>query len=300
MGLPSYLSAVMEGIGRIRGRQSIAEITAGRATTNSGHATRLMGLASHTDKMVLSYIWLAIESGYNVLVLAEKDAESAGFIRAISNFIPPYKTAIYVQGNGILDSRLNFLNIVGPKRADQKILRGIVQGQNPDALIMENSERDCINWLLSQSKYGTQFIAPLDGNFLNRQLVRALLSKQFRVGRQDINMLDIAVILEKAGSTTRIASMTEYKWIDRWEVDMEKGSIIPKRYENMRMLNGNMLDMKSIRNSKIVKKHARLNLISEEAAIGELTDRAMFLERLAPRGDGKMMQNPTDMYYEIK
>ncbi len=298
MKLPNSLSKV---IGKFKGKQSIAELVARTTSTKENSAKHLADLATYTNKMVLAYLWIAIESDYNVLVSAENDADADSFIESLSNFVPPYKTVIETNaGSPVFDKRINFLSLIQPKGASFADNMKFIQKQMPDRLIIRNVEKGNLDTIFSLSKEGISFTASIGNNLIGKQTVKLLQSNLFKVKPSNMQMLDISVILGKENGKYKIISITEYKWLDRGEIRAKEWEFIPKRYENIRILKDGKLNVSDILSSKVVRNYAKQNLISEEAVIDEIRSRSSLLDELITANfDGKK-PNLMEMYYEIK
>lgn len=288
MRLPSSLSKVITNYERESARKRLGANLSIREDANR----HIIELAKKTDdKEVLAYLWLALELNYNVLVLAKKaERRQAGsFIDAISAFVPFHKTVLDLSAHTDRDRRINFLSI------NPKIKKGdtnlIINRLMPDMIITKSA--DNLRNLFHNATYGINFIALLEGNFYNRQIVKMLQSKYFGVKKEDISMLDISVFLEADKGSCKISAITEYKWLDR-EFKSKDPSF--KKFKNIQITNG---QTNNIRNSKLVENYCKSNLVSVDEAMEELTRRVEFLNDFIKESKNKEIR-PIEMYYEIK
>ncbi len=243
-----------------------------------------------SDKAILAYIWLAVESNYNILVLSENSKTSDTFTDAISAFVPGWAVALDVPRTGeALERRLNFMSAVGESAGRPDTL---MQTKMPDRIIVKDA-KGRLDEIFESSKHGTSFIAQAKGNFYNRRIVKALQARPFSIKRDNIIMLDLSIIIKEDSPATNIAAITEYSWLSRAET-REKRML--KDYSNMHITKCDKLNLEEIRDSKLIWGYSRSNLISKDQVLEELGRRADFLEQFCKSNN----QRNIKMYYEIK
>jgi hypothetical protein len=249
--------------------------------------------------MVLAYLWLAIESDYNIVVFSENKAHAENFIESLSSFVPLYQSVIDTRCNGAtLDQRLNFLNVISSKNINVIREEGFLQTHMPDRIIARDPGKG-LDGIFSLSTQGTFFISTISGNFLNSSAIKLLRSKYFRVKESNLHMLDLSVFLEGRGEDYKIPQITEYKWLARGEITLASDDV-SKIYQNISICNDNIARTDDILSSKLIKNYSNSNLISIKEAFEEIKSRADFLEELGKSGFKSSQKNPIEMYYEIK
>lgn len=287
MALPNPLSRVNEELGRFSGSRF------GKGYNIREDATKLLKrLANCTDSAALSYLWMAIELDFNVIILAN-DQECADSISdALAAFVPAYATALEMpKPNGKLDRRLNFISM--EPSASEREMRKAVGELVPDLVIAKENSR--IRDIFRIARQGTGFMATATGNFKGRHVVSMLQSGKFNVALKDISMLDISVLAERKDGNPCISSITEYKWLERDEI---RHSTDPYRlYRNARMITESKLNLEELPRSKLIEKYSKLNLVRGKDALGELLKRKAFIESLLSE---PAIDKQVAMYYEIK
>jgi len=293
MELPNPLSKEnREFQGNLRRARAFARRFAIKADPFSSLLEILSGGA---DPMVFAYLWLAVEENYNILLFAQGKTDR--HIDAISALVPWHKTTLDIpSGNAGYDRRTNFLNTQETSVALQ--LKG-AERLVVDRIIAKNMDKKYLDLLMSLPKYGTSHIASLKADLYNKRITHALRSKPFEIKRNNIAWLDISIVLAGDEGASKIAAITEYKWLERAEIKLLGSEPGAKPFENMRMLNGNKLNLDEIYKSKIIRSYARSNLVNSDQAVEELTRRAHFLETCAIPASAKEDRR-IEMYYEIK
>lgn len=254
--------------------------------------------ASINDKAILAYLWLAIEYGCSILVLSESDTAADRLIDALGAFVPAYKVTLDLprQGQG-LDRRLNFVSMADPS-LNKAELEKLIGKLMPDMVLLKGAELP-LSRIFSLSKQGISFMAHAKGNFRNRQTARVLQSRRFGIGAKNISALDVSILLQNIDGAYKISAITEYRWIEKAEIRPKEGTI-PKRMENIRIIENGHLNAGEIGSSKLIERYARSNLISKDEALADLKDRADFLERMCASDSGSNRPDSIPMYYEIR
>ncbi len=266
----------------------------------------LINLIKSTDAHILAYLWIAIESNYNIIIL-DKDKTAGRFINQLSLFVPRYHTVLDFTVDNTHISRVNFLKMVHedapngmlfalmPKvfslRKQKTMLIKAISSVMPDRVLCSSSTH--IGTLFEYSKFGVSFMASITGNFRGRSMVRTL-TKDFGIKNADMNALDITVTFDDSG----IAAITEYRWIENAEVIAIAEHFIPKSVYNERIAFNNSIDPNKILESKVIENYAKSNLVSKDYAVKELKKRADYLERAVINNNTG--QDFIERYYEIR
>lgn len=259
--------------GKVRGLRD-ARLATAFPVRNDASVSLVELAATIEDKSILAYAWMAIESNYNIIVFC--NGESNGFVDALSAFIPNYHLVLELSSlRDPLDRRMNFHSA-----------RRIPYGFMPARIISKNRE---ISRLFSMSKYGTSFLAQLNGDFSNKSIVRKLKKSPFSIKDNQISALDISISIKSHA----IKAMTEYKWLERAETKSYN------RFENMRMIEHGRMSRHSLENSKVMANYMRLNLVNMQEAIRELERRAEFLGTLVEKAANGTAHG-IESYYETK
>ena len=235
------------------------------------------------DLNALSYLWLAVESGCNILVHSHsgKWEYPASFMGAISALIPRWQLVLDLAGQ---EQRINFVRM-NRLCKDWKSMEGIVNGLMPDRIIMD-MRSGMYNELFGLAKYGISIIAAMP--YVYGSVVKALSSGRFGIVEPELSSIDVSVFVEGNG----IRTITEYRWLSRAELDASAQLV--GRFRNSIIAAGGSAINSAIRESKIICKLAKENLLSADGAMQELEGRAAFLSRFASSGI------ELDRYFEVR
>lgn len=289
------LRGFLSGIITYRGK-GIPKWLANSASSKPDIERLVAQLLGCADSMVLAYLWVAIESNYNILVIAN-NCDADDFVDSLCLLVPGFRTVLDTRGR-IADKGLNFTSVIANNAQTATTYAGMAQELMPDRVIV--NARGGIDDIFSSSKYGISFIVESMRKQVGMHVVSGLVSGQLRVKPENLHMLDISVILRKHNGKYRIESITEYKWIERGEFKLRAMDSITKRYSNMRIIKDGVLNGDCMDCSKLIDGMSATHAMSKEEALEELERRSMFLSSLCNNGNAMSSKNPLEMYYEIK
>ena len=296
MLLPNALSRVKDAFNTKKDRQ--AELMERLELRNKIFESATAAI-KNTDPTALAYLWIAVEQKQNLLLLTDKNAGAETFIDLLSCFVPSYHNVQEIGSSKLIDKRANFTtlcpngNYLGSQMAyAEKTL--------PDRLIVREDSSLFISKLFKLSKFGVSFVAPLKGNFSDRPFIQVLKSKEFGVKPQDISNLDVLLSIKNVEEMPAISSIVEYDWLERGEIKPNINEFLHRNFRNTRLLKNVEFECDLAIASKLIKGYARINVLNESAAMGELARRSKFLEHLSKKGPNAGISNPIEMYYEIK
>ncbi|MDE1871219.1 MAG: hypothetical protein KGI06_03190 [Candidatus Micrarchaeota archaeon] len=277
-------------------RQGIPKALATAVPSRQDYVLAANSLLESADSTVLAYLWLAMESNHNIIVIADScDAE--GFVDSLCTLVPRFMTMIDTRGR-IADRGTNFTDAVAMKRIGDAGVARIMQECIPDRIIAALGKGG-MDKMFSSSKLGVSFIASVPRGAIGYHVVRGLC-RRLRVRPENANMLDISISLSRNGDKYGITAVTEYRWLDRAEFGLKGNDFISKRYSNIRIIKDGTLDAVNAARSKVVGGMSRSHLASNSEALGELGRRARFLDSLRTGNSMGKETNPIGLYYEIK
>jgi hypothetical protein len=256
----------------------------------------MLSVLGKTDPFLLSFLWICMEEQRNMLLLADNSANANDFMDTLGILVPNHHTTQIIGKSNKFDNRLNFINA----HALGNSIEGQIDVANriiPDRIIIEKANEFLAD-VFELAKFGVSFVASVNGEFCNRNLIKKLNS-EFKVNKNNMNMVDISVLIQEVNGIAAITGITEYKWLQRYEIKANEYDMIAKDYTNIRLMNESKLDIMQLDKSKIIEKYMRDNLIGIEDIYEELTKRAEFLKSLSNK-ENMRYTNPIEMYYEIK
>lgn len=281
------------------GKEGPARAAAMLGRSGKRAAQCLADLSNSADRGALSYIWVAIELGYNIMVFGTNAADVENFADAISAFVPPHKSVIDLRDGKQFDERTNFMGVIHTRRIFRQRNCEIAEKYMPDYLIVPEGERGRLDDYFALAKHGVSFIAPAVGNFTDRSIVKMLTSGQFKVKASNVHMLDMSVFVESNQNACIIKTVTEYRWLCRGEtVKYDKHQLV--KYENIHVVSNGKINEHNLAKSKLAGKYSHLFLFSTQEAVEELDKRAEFLGSINSTISNCGTKHAVEMYYEIK
>jgi type IV secretory pathway ATPase VirB11/archaellum biosynthesis ATPase len=290
MDLP-YFSTIKNSFSR---QVSLAERVYRTNQFQGSVAEDLAKFLSSNDKMTLAYLWLAIESDFNILIISNNSIDTKSIIDAIGTFVPIYSNVLDLRKRKAKDRRINFIDLIDYKNIKLKDKLEIAKKLMSDRILLDKESRE-LNRLFKVSKEGISFIAEASGNLFGKSIIK-MLKNRFKVKDNDISMLDLSVFVDE-NDISRIKAITEYHWIDRCDTNLRAN--ILKKYENIRIMKEGHL-IGDVENSKLVKDYSYRNLLDEEEVFEELSNRAKFLDNLSSKNPKDYCNDEIIKYYSIK
>ena len=238
MSLPGQLQGLIAAA-----KENAAGRVPGSRTAEKEPEMSLLDLLSRLeDRRIAAYLWLAIEYGYNLVVISEDQDASRRFVGALGAFVPK---------DVVIQDEMQIKNI-------------------PERVVCKQNLKE-IDQIFSAAKYGTSFIIQITSG--KESVVKNLLSKG--VKKESVKALDVSILLENG----KISAITEYRWLDRSEVGRSDGML--KRFRNIAIVRKCVFDTGCIRNSKLIERYSKSLLVGVNEAAKEIYRRAEFLESVA-------------------
>ena len=245
------------------------------------------------DPGIFSYLWIAMESGANIIITGAPSSGKTTMLSSLVSFVPYYRRIITIEED-VNEIKLdqNGANCVALQgRTTEKEIHVKEQVINalhmrPDLLIVGEMRGEEAREVFFGANVGVQFITTMHSNLDKVALISRLSTKPMSVEPQSLCMLDLAIFMKSEGlSDRRIEKIVEYSWHARGEIQTPES--LGEPFEAREIVSGGALNHEELRNSKIVSKYSFANMMSNTNVLKELKKRATFLEALnAPANSG--------------
>lgn len=253
---------------RLRGdrRKDIRELMSGKAV----------------DAATAAYLWMAIETGHNIVITGAPSSGKTTLLNALMDFAPKYHRIIAIEdeaselrfGEGMPNAVSLLSTAKGASLKDQVVN---ALHMRPDRLIVGELRGEEAREVFFGANVGVPFMTTIHTKGDGSAVTNRLGSKPMSVEPEALCMLDIAVLMDAAGGRRRIGGISEYRWACRGEMEMEEGNPLSVT----QISKEGIADMKSAAGSKVVASYADSRLISPAAAIRELRKREGYLQGMA-------------------
>jgi hypothetical protein len=245
---------------------------------------------------VLAYLWMAIESDLNVLVVGGKDSGKVPFLYSMFPFVPSYdKTLLFGCNPRAARYYNNFVSYVSDRPASVKrALNSAVSFDANRAVIagLEGFHKeafDCAN-------RGIPILSTMDCG--GGEPVDFL--RKCRVHANTLCMLDVTVSIGRGDDAVwRVGGLSEYLWFSRSEYFMEEAVASHNfDFKKNNIVESAAFHGQSIGESKMVQAYSDLNVVEKRDAVAEFRRRSAFISRSLE--SSMPSREYVDSYFEIK
>jgi hypothetical protein len=248
------------------------------------------------DKNSLSYLWMAIESDMNILILGDGLSGKKPFLYSLFPLIPSYdKTLAFDCHSKSSRYYENIISYVSSKPAEIRSALRSVNAFQANRIVVAALEKFHKETFSCANK-GIPSISTMDGE----GPAAIDLLKKNRVPANMLSMLDIVVSIGRAeDSIWKVEGINEYLWFSRSEYFMEEATATKNFELKMNsVLREGKFNTRDIGLSKMVRAYSNLNVVSKKEAIDEFRQRSEFLERSTE--SNLPSREYVDSYFEIK
>lgn len=233
----------------------------------------------------LAYLWMAIETGCNIVVSGAPSSGKTTLLLALSCFVPRYQRIITIEEEvDELRYYSNFMNSV-PLQGSAGNAKVTVRDQiinalhlRPDRLIVGEIRGGETASVFSGANLGVPFMTTMHSSTDGKALINRLQSKPMSVEPQSISMLDVAVFMRTEGlSKRKISGISEYRWLSRSEISMDDGA----EYKISAISQDGALEESAVKQSKALELYSKSELISGKLALKEFKRRVAFLRSIS-------------------
>lgn len=239
------------------------------------------------DYDALAYVWLAINSGMNMMIAGPPASGKTTMLSALFAFIPRVEKIVTIEEDvNELKVKLDINNSVG--------LYGSRQGRatntreqvinalrlRPDRLVVGEVRGEETRELFAGANLGIPFITTMHSNAGGIEIVKKLMVKPMDVETRALSTLDLALYMRHVDLSKRVLENAyEYKWMSRAE--SEKPGVVIEESDSVEIaevLKDGRLAAEALPASKVVCAFSRKKGISTKLVLKELKRRAEFLK----------------------
>ncbi|MDE1855126.1 MAG: CpaF family protein [Candidatus Micrarchaeota archaeon] len=235
----------------------------------------------------LAYLWLAMDSGLNVIVAGAPASGKTTMMSALFGFVSRVEKVLIVEEEvNELKIRLDVNNSValygsgiGGKTNTRNQVTNALR-MRPDRLVIGEVRGDETRELFAGANLGVPFMTTMHSNEGGMEIIKKLMVKPMNVDVRSLNCLDLALYMKHIGISKRVlGGLYEYKWLSRAETD-RLGTVIEESdsVDMVSMVNEGVLDSGVMRSSKVIDAYSRKSGKSQKMALREMERRAEFLK----------------------
>ncbi len=252
----------------------------------------------------LAYLWIAIDTGCNIVVSGAPSSGKTTLLLALSCFVPRYQRVITIEEEvNELRYYSNFMNSV-PLQGSAEGARVTVKDQivnalhlRPDRLIVGEIRGSEASSVFSGANLGVPFMTTMHSMADGESLIGRLQTKPMSVEPHSISMLDIAVFTRLEGLKSRsLSGISEYRWLSRSEIGGDKGA----EYSISELYKDGAANEKAIRDSKALAEYSKNERVGRRLALQELRRREEFLTKLSLEDSGTDIASLIASYGDIR
>ena len=249
------------------------------------------------DPNTLAYIWLAVESGANIIISGPPASGKTTLLVSILSFVRRHRRIVTIEEDiNELKFYPNVANIVQLSGFKSKLFCNTrdqainALRMRPDVLVVGEVRGNEARELFSGANLGVQFMTTLHSNENGLAVINRLLAKPLEVDPRVLSMLDLSIHMEKRNESGKhISQIIEYNWLSRAEVQgggttLENGDSVEMRY----MAKDSLFYQDKLGESKIINMYCKTNSKQTQDAIKELQKRGTFLKSLSKKKIGVM------------
>ncbi len=245
-----------------------------------------------TDFDTLAYLWLAVDSGLNIIIAGAPASGKTTMMSALFGLLPRTEKILTIEEEvNELKIKLDINNSValyGDGRGGRTNTREQVMNalrMRPDRLVVGEVRGAETRELFSGASLGIPFMTTMHSNSGGLDIVKKLIITPMDVEVRSLSSLDIALYMKHIDVSRRVlGEVYEYRWLSRAETE-KLGTVIEGSDSvdvNCAVSNGR-LDRGAITGSKVVEAFSKKNGLSKALVVKELDRRSEFL-RVACEG----------------
>jgi type IV secretory pathway ATPase VirB11/archaellum biosynthesis ATPase len=239
------------------------------------------------DYDALAYIWLAIDSGMNMLIAGPPASGKTTMMSALFAFIPRVEKIVTIEEDvnelKIKIDMNNSVSLCGTRRGMATNTREQVINAlrlRPDRLVVGEVRGEETRELFAGANLGIPFITTMHSNEGGIEIVKKLMVKPMDVETRALSSLDLALYMRHVDLSKRVLeNVYEYRWLSRAE--SEKPGVVIEESDSVDVaetLKNGKLAADALQNSKVIEAFSRKKGLPKKLVIKELGRRAEFLK----------------------
>lgn len=244
---------------------------------------KLMQNGSATPEL-LAYLWIALGSRMNITIAGSPASGKTSLLLALSALMPRHDRIITIEEDvNELGNYSNFYNMV-PLQGSSLHGRVTTMDQvinalhmRPDRIIVGEIRGREAPELMAGANLGIPFMTTMHSSADGNAILNRLGSKPMDVPRDVLSNLDVSIFLARTASLRRVASVSEYLWLQRAEAGPEDVSTDKMVRINQVAIDGKIATQ-ALESSKVLGAYSKLYMVSGARALKELRARAAFLK----------------------
>ena len=254
-------------------------------------SSKIVGLDYLIDKgttnfEALAYLWLAIDSGRNIVIAGAPASGKTTMLSALFAFIPRFEKVVTIEEEiNELRARIDIGNSVelygsrygGVSTRDQVVNALRIR---PSRIVVGEVRGDETKELFSSANLGIPFITTMHSNCGGVDILKRLLVRPMAVEGRSLSMLDLAIYMKHSDISKRtLSEIYEYKWLSRAEIEgpgIEIGD--GDSVEASCVVANGILDKSALQGSKVIGAFSKKAGLSGKQAIREFERRVAFLK----------------------
>jgi type IV secretory pathway ATPase VirB11/archaellum biosynthesis ATPase len=235
---------------------------------------------------VLAYVWLAMESGRNIIVAGAPASGKTTFLSALFFLMPRFEKVVTIEEDiNELKARIDINNTVelyGSRYNGITTREQVINAlrMRPSRLVIGEVRGEETKELFSSANLGIPFVTTMHSNSGGMDIVKKLMVRPMGVESRSLSMLDVALYMRHTDITRRLLSeVYEYRWLSRAEterIDAEVGD--GEAVEISCVVLGGVLDRGVLQGSKVVEAFSRKTGLSVRLVLKEFEKRSAFLK----------------------
>ena len=234
---------------------------------------------------VLSYLWLAMECRYNLIVSGAPASGKTTFLSSLNSFFPSNEKVITIEedvneinSHGILNTVALYGSRYGsvtPKEQTINALR-----MRPGRIVIGEMRGDEAKDLFMGANIGISFAATMHSNEGGMQILRKLMVRPMSVDIKGLSALDVAVYMKQEDVNRRfVSSISEYRWLSRAETEEGERLGEDDMVKVVELAHDGIFDRHALGESKLISCYCRVHGISVKDAVKEFDRRSKLIEK---------------------
>ncbi|MGC8538657.1 MAG: ATPase, T2SS/T4P/T4SS family [Candidatus Micrarchaeia archaeon] len=258
-----------------------------------------------TNSMVLAYLWLAIETGMNIVITGAPASGKTSLMNSLFSFVPRYQKIVTVEEEvnevKFYRNALNMLPLHGEKNGTVSVEDQVINAlrMRPDRIAVGEIRGREAGEIFSGANLGIPFMTTMHSDEGAISLLKRLIVKPMEVDPYAISMLDVSVHMQQTNiSERKIVGVYEYRWLSRAEAAEGKIAVGNDSVEIANIVENAALDRSALSESKVINALSRREGISKAKVMNEIKRRAEYLEKICQAGTTTLdLVNAIDAYY---